>query len=227
MRKVLLAAFLLTAVAAAQTPLTQHSITATGSSTTSVTPDMALVDVGVTTNAASAQEASTQNATTVSSVLASIRGVLGNGADIKTVSYSLVPVYSNGSTTGQKATITGYTATNIVEATVVDLSMIGKVIDAAISGGANPVQGILFGLRDPNPALSQALKQASAQAVAHAQAIASGLGVTTGSVIHATQVTNVVSTGVASSTPASSATPVETGLVQVRGTVTIEVGITP
>ena len=119
-------------------------------------------------------------------------------------------------------------ATNIVEATLTDLTLIGKVIDVSIAAGANRVQGIQFGLQNPDPVQAQALKTAAISALAQANAIASGLGVHTGNVIHASEGVNYVtppaSLSLGAATPA--ATPVEPGLIQVQGVVTIEVEIT-
>lgn len=224
MRTAFLAIALLTAAAIeAQTiPTPIRSITATGTANISAPPDMAKVDVSVTTQAATAQDASTKNATIVASVIAALQAILGAGGEIKTINYSLNPVYNNA------ATITGYSATNTVQATVIDLTTIGRVIDAGISAGANRVSGIQFGLRDPNPTQALALKTAAAQAVTQAKAIASGLGVQTGRVLHASQGGNIIipSAILAPTPPGATTTPVEPGLIQVSGTVTIEIEIT-
>ena len=224
----LMIAVLAAAAIEAQTlPTPIRSITATGNANISATPDMAKVDVSVTTQAATAQDASTKNATIVASVIAALQAILGAGGEIKTINYSLNPVYNNPSP-GQSAVITGYSATNTVEATVIDLTTIGRVIDAGISAGATRVSGIQFGLRDPNPTQALALKTAAAQAVTQAKAIASGLGVQTGRVLHASQGGNTINTflNLAPAAPGATTTPVEPGLIQVTGTVTIEIEIT-
>jgi uncharacterized protein YggE len=216
-----LLAFMVTA-SAQTTPATRRTITASGSASVSATPDKAMVDVGVSTQATTAQDASTQNATQVSSVLTAMRFVLGAGADIKTISYSLNPVFSSGA----NPTIIGYIASNTVEATLTDLTLIGKVIDVSIAAGANRVSGIRFGLQNQDPVQAQALKAAAAVALAQAKAIASGLGVQTGIVVQASQGTATVfsPTSLTAAAPATT-TPVEPGLIQVQGTVTVQVEI--
>jgi uncharacterized protein YggE len=215
-----LAAFI-AAASAQTTTVPLRTITAVGSSTISATPDEAMVDVGVSTQAATAQDASTQNATQVSSVLAAMQNVLGPNANIKTINYSLNPVYSPGS----NAAIIGYSASNTVEATLTDLTLIGKIIDVSIAAGANNVSGISFGLQNPAPVQAQALQQAATAAVAQAKAIASGLGVQTGNVLHASQgvATTYTPTTLAPTAATASSTPVEPGLILVVGTVTVEV----
>jgi uncharacterized protein len=223
MRIVLLGLVVFMAAASAQTtPAVRRTITASGNSSISATPDKAMVDVGVSTQATTADDASTQNATQVSSVLAALRLVLGANADIKTVNYSLNPVYSNGN----NPTIIGYMANNTVEATMTDLTLIGKVIDVSIAAGANRVNGIRFGLQNQDPVQAQALKAAATSALAQAKAIAAGLGVQTGNVLHASQGSAAVYTPTALGVAAPAATtPVEPGLIQVQGTVTVEVEI--
>jgi len=226
MRKLFIGVLALALTAAAQTTstATQRSVTATGNSTISATPDEAMLDLGVTTQASTAQAASTQNATQVSSVIAALQGVLGATANIKTVSYSLNPIYNNSSVS-QNPTIIGYYATNVVQATITDLTLIGKAIDASIAAGANNVNGITFGLQNPDPVTAQALKAAAASALTEAGAIASGLNVTLGSVLQATQAVTYtpVYAGIASAAPVS--TPVQPGNLQIQASVTVQVAI--
>ena len=227
MRKLFIGTMALSLTLAAQTTstTTERSVTATGNATVSATPDKAALDLGVTTQASTAQAASTQNATQVSSVIASLQGILGATASIKTVSYSLTPVYSNYNV-GQNPTIIGYAATNIVEATITDLTLIGKCIDASIAAGANNVNGITFGLQNPDPVTAQALKAAAASALNQATAIASGLNVTLGGVLQASQVVTYTPlyVGVANA-PAAASTPVQPGNLQIGASVTVQVAI--
>ena len=207
----------------AQTPQSaQRLIGASGQASISVKPDQARVDVGVTTRAATAQDAAAQNASQVNSVLAQLRTVLGSMADIKTVGYSLSPNYQYPQ--GAPSVLTGYTASNTVEATINDLSLIGRAIDAASQAGANNVQGLRFALQDEEPSRQQALGLAAKQAKAHAQAIASGLGANLGAVISAQEGGGVILPVVAAATTRdATATPIETGMVQIQATVSIQV----
>ena len=120
-------------------------------------------------------------------------------------------------------------ASNTVQVTLTDLSLIGKVIDTGIQAGANRVQGLSFGLQDDQPSRAQALKMATAQAKANADAMASGIGQHTGAAIAIQQ------GGTSSPTPvllgavatASATTPVETGVVNVQASVTLDVALVP
>jgi hypothetical protein len=211
---------LLAAALLAQT--SSGTIQAVGSATISVNPDQAELNVGVVTQGATAQDAGQQNATLTTTVLNALKGVLGTAGTIQTISYSISPRYST--TQGQTSVIIGYTASNTVEVTTTDLSIIGRLIDTANQAGANSVGNLSFGLQNPEPVMEQALGQAAKQAQAHANAIAAGLGAKTGVVRSAQEgatVTPILVGGVAST--AAVPTPIQTGTVSVTASVTISV----
>jgi hypothetical protein len=173
----------------------------------------------VVTQGATAQDAGQQNSTLANTVLTALKGVLGTEGTTQTISYSISPRYST--TQGQSSVIIGYTASNTVEVTTTDLSLIGRLIDTANQAGANSVGNLSFGLQNPEPYTEQALGQAAKQAQAHANAIAAGLGAKTGVIISAqegatmTPVVGVLST--------AAPTPIQTGTVSVTASVTISV----
>ncbi len=214
---------LLSVTAQAQTPPRRAVVVAAGQGTVSVQPDEAKVQFSVVTQAVTASDAASQNATQVTAVLAALRSVLGPSANLRTLSYSLNPNYSNGN----QPILIGYTATNTVQVTLSDLSLIGKVIDTGIQAGANRVQGLQFDLKDDQPTRAQALKLATVQAKAHADAMASGLGLKTGAAISIQEgfATSVPPVRLGAAAPTAT-TPVETGTVDVTATVTLEVELT-
>src|ERR1700688_1219765 len=165
----LLIGFAFITVLYAQTPMRVASITAVGQASVSVTPDLAHVDVGVSTQAATVQDASQANAAQAGTIISALQALLGSTASIKTISYSVSPVYNN-TPLGQNATIIGYVVTNIVEVTLTDLTLVGTVIDTAIQSGANLVQGVSFSLQDNSAPVAQALKMAASSALSQAAA---------------------------------------------------------
>src|ERR1035441_1263249 len=68
-------------------------VKASGDATVNVAPDQAMIDIGVITQATTAQAAAAQNAAQLQSALDQLRSLLGKGADLKTVGYSLNPNY--------------------------------------------------------------------------------------------------------------------------------------
>ena len=202
-------------------------VLAMGNATVSVQPDEARVQFSVVTQATTASAAASQNADQVTAVLAALRSVLGPNAELKTLSYSLSPNYSNPRD-GTQPVIIGYTASNTVEARLSDLSLIGRTIDTGIQAGANRVQGLQFGLKDDQPVRLQALKLATVEAKAHADAMASGLGLKTGAPIAIQEGSTVSIQPLRLGTAAPTATtPIETGSVDIRATVTLQVELAP
>lgn len=155
------------------------TIQVTGQGTVSATPDQAILLLAVQTQATSATKASSDNAAAMSSVMDALVSAGISKSAIQTVSYSLTPVYENKQ--DQTAPrVLGYLARNAIQVTITDFSLVGKVLDAAISAGVNEVQGVMFTL-SPS-AFSAIERQASQLAIkdadANAKAIASSLGVT-------------------------------------------------
>jgi hypothetical protein len=118
----------------------------------------------------------------------------------------------------------GYTATNTVEVTIEDLSLIGKVIDAAIGAGATNMNGLHFTVKEPEPLRQKALALAARQAMSNAAAIARGLGREVGAVLVASEGSNtaVPQLEFRDLAAASTTTPIETGLVEIHAIVTVE-----
>ena len=197
------------------------AIQAIGSATISVNPDQAQLAVGVVTQGATAQDAGQQNASLSIAVQNALKAVLGTAGTIQTISYSISPRYST--TQGQPSVIIGYTASNTVEATTADLSLIGRLIDTANQAGANSVGNLSFSLQNPEPVMEQALGLAAKQAQAHANAIAAGLGAKTGVVISAQEGASVTPVLVSGVLAGVATTPIQTGTVSVTASVTINV----
>src|SRR5580698_3214681 len=94
-----LAMILVSGFAAAQGPpggkadASPASVRAVAEGVVSAQPDRAEIDIGVVTQAATAQAAASKNAAATQAVLDRLRKTLGSKADIRTTSYSLNPAY--------------------------------------------------------------------------------------------------------------------------------------
>lgn len=206
---------------------TRRSIRATGEAVVAARPDQAKLAVSVITTGATAEEAGAANASKVEAVLAALRRVLSADATIQTVSYSLTPNYRYPQGGGTPV-LTGYTASNTVEVTTPDLTVLGRLIDTAANAGATTVGSLRFMLRNDLPQKMEALKLAAANAREKAKAIALGLGVNLGYVLTADEgVTVRYANDVRTDSGKTATTPVETGMVTVYATVTVEMEITP
>lgn len=225
MKRILLLTLVSAAALFGQGTATKRSVVqALGDGVATVTPDQGHVNFSVVTQAQTAQDAASQNASAAANVISQLKAALGASGDVKTVSYSLVANYNYPQ--GQQPVLVGYTATNTVQATVNDLSIIGKVIDTGVAAGASRIDSLSFGLKDDSAARAQALKSAVQRAKAKADAMALSLGMRTGNVI-------VLQEAGANVTPillragdfagAAASTPIQTGTLDVRANVTIEV----
>ena len=213
------------AAAGAQTPLVP-SVRASGEGLVLAQPDCAKIDIGVVTQAATAQAASSQNAGQLQSVLAKLHDILGQKADIRTISYSLNPVYQYPKN-GGKPSIDGYSAANVVEVTSGDLSNIGKLIDAAAAGGANEIRSLQFTLKDEKQVRAAALREAVLEAHANAQAMAGALGLKLGKVLLLEQSSAppIRPMMAAMSARVAAVTPVESQPIEVRASATLTIAV--
>lgn len=150
------------------------SIRVTGDAVATAKPDRATIDVGVLTQEKQSQNAVTQNAKQLDSILTALHKLLGADADIKPINYALNPDYQYRPI-GGKSSVGSYTALNVVRVTVDDLEKVGPVIDTATQAGANHVESVRYTVRDQQVLHSQAVREAALKARASADALASAL----------------------------------------------------
>ena len=186
-------------------PSTNSTITVTGNGQVSVQPDIALLTIGVNTEAASAEAAAQQNAQTMTSIMTALGNLGINSSSIQTISYNIYqqngyPVPVEICSTPLNSTVCpaagGYEVDNEIQVTISVSGQsitqlgtkVGAVIDAAVAQGANEVYGVQFtaSASQLQQANTQALQQAVKDASAQADAIASSLGVTVTGVVSVT-----------------------------------------
>jgi|SRR5579863_598398 len=209
------------------------SIRVTGDSKVTARPDRVQIDLGVTTRATHSQEAATENARQVDAVLAAVKKAAGPAAVLTTISYALSPNYQYHASGGEPS-ITGYTASNVVQVQLDDLARIGSVIDSATQAGANHVQGIQFTLRDQDAVRATALREAALRARAEAEVLAGALGLKLVRVLSVEEtspqvmpVRYMAAPRAMSSSVAETATPVEAGTLDISADVTLTVEVAP
>ena len=155
--------------------LADSTLTVTGTASVAATPDLATIQLGVTTNGATAGEAMKANSTALAAVIARLQAAGIAARDYQTTNLSLNPNWvSNSAGTGSE--VNGYVATNLLTIKVRALDQVGTVLDAAITDGANTLNYLTFGLQDPRPAEDEARKRAVADAIARASLIATASG---------------------------------------------------
>ncbi len=158
-------------------------ITVTGEASVSAAPDQATVSIGVTTTADTAAEALAQNSAAMQAVIDRLKAAGIAEVDLQTQGLSVNPNWTGYDSSSSAPTIAGYTATNMLNVRVAALAGLGAVLDAAVTDGANTLNGLTFGLADPRPALDEARRLAVADAVAKATLLAQAAGVTLGDIV--------------------------------------------
>ena len=164
-----------------------NTISLTGSGTASMQADEATVTLGVQTQDESASEAVRLNAELMNAVIDAIKALGITEKDMKTVSYSVSPVYAEYDYTR----IVAYRVVNMIAVKITDMDLIGEVIDEAAEEGANRIQGVSFGLTDEKQEelREQAYLAALDDAEGKAELIADRLGLTITGVLYISEST--------------------------------------
>ncbi|WP_372836944.1 SIMPL domain-containing protein [Puniceibacterium confluentis] len=176
-----LALMLATPLAAQDLP--RPTISVSGEGTAYAVPDVATITLGVTSQAEQAADAMAQTSETVGTILARLVEMGLVARDVQTSDLSLNPIWSNRSVDNQPPRIEGFEASNQVTIRVQDLEKLGDVLGAVLGDGANRLGGLSFGLKNPEPLLDIARRDAVADAMARAKVYAEAAGVTLGPVL--------------------------------------------
>jgi uncharacterized protein YggE len=156
-------------------------VTVTGEGTVQAAPDIATITLGVTTEGKTAAEAMAANTAAQTRVFERLRAAGIEDRDMQTSNLSVNPNWQNVDP-NQPARVVGYVANNMVTVRVRMLDSLGAVLDAAVSDGANSMNGLSFGLAEPRPAMDSARAAAVADAMAKAKLLVEAAGSTLGPV---------------------------------------------
>lgn len=152
-------------------------IVSAGHGDTTIAPTSAAFSVSVTTRAATAAQAAAENAKRVESTLSWLRSQGLAAADLTTVGYSVGQHFEEQR--GRQAPA-GFVARNTVRVEVRRLEDLGKIIDAALTGGATEIsapQYLSTNIREGRrAALAEAVREARSDAEAIARAAGGALG---------------------------------------------------
>ncbi|MGM8215460.1 SIMPL domain-containing protein [Bacillaceae bacterium W0354] len=150
-------------------------MTVFGEGMVSVEPNVAKVRLGVVTQREDLTDAQELNAQTVNQVIQAMLNVGISRNDIQTADYNIRPEYDYVDGVQQ---FRGYVVTHILQVTIYEVILTGKVIDSAVSAGANRVFDISFTVRDEDQYVRIALNRALENAMSKARALASTINAT-------------------------------------------------
>jgi uncharacterized protein YggE len=160
----------------------RRQITVVGRGEVKGQPDTASIQIGVTTEATTAQEALTQNNTQAQAIYAKLAELGIEPKDIQTSNFSIFPSYDD-----KGREITGYRVNNSLTVTIRNVDQAGALLDQVVEVGANQIQGISFSVSDPSGLQEQARLQAIQDASARAAQLAQAANATLGKVLIITE----------------------------------------
>lgn len=162
------------------------TLTVTGMATVNAVPDQATLSLGVTTTGETAAAAMAANNDAASAVIARLIAAKVADRDMQTTGLSLNPNWVMNAD-GTEQVIQGYIASSTLTVRIAALETAGLVLDAAVTDGANTLNGLTFGLANPRPIEDDARKAAVADALARAQVLALAAGEALGPIVSITE----------------------------------------
>lgn len=169
-------------VVAQAAPVLMPVLSTSGQGEAKVTPDRASVAVNVQTRAVTAEAAAAENAQRTKAVLDAL-GKLGLSRDqLSTEGYTVYPEMRYDKDGGSPH-VAAYVVTNSVRAETKRPEQAGAIVDAAVSAGANMINGLSFYASSIDEARRQAIGAAVANARADAEAMARAAGGTLGALL--------------------------------------------
>jgi uncharacterized protein YggE len=164
----------------AQEPARTVRVTGEGKATTP--PDVATINTGVVTQAATAKEAVAANNQAMEQVMAALKQRQIAAKDVQTSSFNVQPMHKHDEQGRRQPEIVGYQVTNLARVKVRQLDNLGAVLDALVQAGSNQLRGIDFGVDDPTKVMDEARKKAIADARRRAELYAQATGLKLGKV---------------------------------------------
>jgi uncharacterized protein len=154
----------------------QRTINVSGTGQVTAKPDVAVITVGVETQAEEAGAVLSQNSEQMQAIIDALKEAGIPQENIQTRVVQLNPRYETGPREGDQSgppEIVGYSAINLVEVRVTDPDSVGEVLDSAAQAGANRISDIRFEISDPSNLMDQARELAWANALHKAEQLAS------------------------------------------------------
>lgn len=173
--------------AQAQSAEAPRQISVSGTGRVDLAPDMATVRIGVTHQDEDAAAALQQTSDAVAAMLARLTELGIAPRDVQTAGLSLNPVWRDRPEQQGQPMPWGFEASNVVSLRLRDIAALGEVLDALVADGANRLDGVSFGLQDPEASMDEARRLAVADARRKATLFAEAAGVALGQTIDLTE----------------------------------------
>jgi len=158
-----------------------NQITVSGEGKIYASPDLATVTLGLETNGKDVKEITQKSSDAMNEMIAKIKGLGIDSADIQTTQYTVAPQYDY---TDEGRKDNGYQISQNVEVKIRDFSKIGDVLSAATASGANVINDLQFSIENPEKSKAEARQKAIDQAKEKAQTLAAQSGIKLGKIIN-------------------------------------------
>ena len=156
--------------------MASNEITVQGSGTVSVTPDVAIIRLGVQKTGEDISSIQSEANSVISAVRAALVDEIGiDEKDISTNGYSIYRDYSRYYESDDPVYYTAYPTLRIVAR---DISQAGAIIDKAFACGCNALEDIAFDVEDRSAHDDAALALAVKDGIHRAQVVAEAAGLT-------------------------------------------------
>ncbi|MEM9394075.1 MAG: SIMPL domain-containing protein [Pseudomonadota bacterium] len=205
----------------------ERTILVSGEGVVTASPDIATVRLGVTTQDANAGTALSENSAQMEAVMENLTESGIELRDIQTSDFSVQPVYDRNAN-GNRSEIVGYSVRNILSVRVRDLDGLGALLDAVVGDGSNTLQGLTFGLSDPDAKQKLAEAAAVTDALSRARGMAEAAGLSLGPVLHIEAVGSAIprpQAEMAIRAADSGAVPIARGELAIRAQVRVTVSL--
>jgi uncharacterized protein YggE len=157
-----------------------RTVQVSGSALINVTPDRALIQLGVQSNGATPDAVEAVNSDAIKKMIKALKAQGIEAKDIATDFYMIDPIYENY----DSLYIKGYRINNIVAVTLRDVKKTSAILAAALNAGANQVIHVEFYTSELRKYRDQARELAMKAAKEKAQALASAAGASSGCVLN-------------------------------------------
>ena len=202
------------------------TISVSGEGVVEVAPDRATISLGVVNRDKDAAKVQADNSRIANNIIKAVTALGVDKKNIRTGNYSFHQYYRNDN---NRRIADGYEANNTVTVIVDDLNLVGKIIDAALSHGANNIDSLEFGIKDKGNLQNEAIRLAVRDARAKAEVVAAELGKKIVGVLSVSVNSGYISAPRANkmmmadmAAEQSIATPIESGMLNCSASVHVE-----
>jgi hypothetical protein len=158
-----------------------QQIVVSGEGKVYVKSDVAIITIGVKTEAKKSDEAVNQNNDKMNAIIKAVKLLNIEDKDIQTTAYNLYPIYNYTDKSGR--TLDGYSLDQQITVKVRSFDKISNVLDKATENGANDISNLQITVDNPEAAKAEARQKAIEQAKQKAVEMAKNSGLKLGKVI--------------------------------------------